>query len=260
MKVAAFGDNCVDYYRNLNRWYVTGNVIDFGANMQLQGVSVSVITATGNDSYGTALISELSRLGIDVSHVQILEGPTAFVELDLLEGERVYRSFSEGVMENVKFSDEDVEFAKTHTLVHFGMWGHADDHIREIHEAGVITSYDFATEGQDIKVEGLLPYIDYAFFSFEKIDDDAKQFLKKIVNNGAGCAVATFGKEGSLAWDGTRFYHFGIVPAEIKNTVGAGDSFISGFMYGILRGESISEAQARGAALASKVIAKFTPW
>ena len=45
-------------------------------------------------------------------------------------------------------------------------------------------------------------------------------------------AVATFGSEGSLAYDGEQFYQFGIFPATVENTVGAGDAFIAGFMAG----------------------------
>ena len=30
MRVAAVGDNCVDVYYTLNRFYPTGNAVDFG--------------------------------------------------------------------------------------------------------------------------------------------------------------------------------------------------------------------------------------
>lgn len=259
-KVAAFGDNCVDYYRNLDKWYVTGNVVDFGVNMKLQGIPVSVITVAGSDFYGEELRRELDRLKIDISHVKICKGATAYVELELIDGERIYRSFDEGVMKYAKFSEEDIDFAKEHTLVHFGVWGHADDYIEEIHKAGVLTSYDFATEGNAPKTTMLLPHIDFAFFSLEKLDNAAKEFLKEAVAAGAKYAIGTFGKEGSLVWDGREFYHYGIVETRVENTVGAGDSFIAGFMYGILSGETLTKAQERGAALAAKIVGKFTPW
>ena len=260
MKVAAFGDNCVDYYRNLEKWYVTGNVVDFAANMQLQGVDTSVITIAGTDKYGKDLIEKLQKLGVDTSHVHIKEGNTAFVELDLIAGERVYRSFEEGVMKTAEFSSEDVSFVKEHSLVHFGVWGHADRYIRDIHNAGIITSYDFATEGMEPKVKELLPHIDYAFFSFEKPDVAAMEYLESAVLAGAKYAIGTFGKDGSIVWDGKEFYHYGIVSTEVVNTVGAGDAFISGFLYGIIHGDPITECQKRGAALAAKVISKFEPW
>ena len=70
----------------------------------------------------------------------------------------------------------------------------------------------------------------------------------------------TFGEDGSLAWDGERFYVGGIEKAEVVNTVGAGDSFIAGFLYGILNGKSIDECLKKGAEVAASVVQVFEPW
>ena len=65
--------------------------------------------------------------------------------------------------------------------------------------------------------------------------------------------MATFGDKGSLAYDGKEFISCGICPAEkVVNTVGAGDSFISGFLYGVLNGLSIKESMEKGAAVAAR--------
>ena len=73
-------------------------------------------------------------------------------------------------------------------------------------------------------------------------------------------AVATFGEEGSLAFDGEKFYQYGIVKAEVVNTVGAGDSFIAGFLWGILNGLDIEACLKKGAETAASVVAVFEPW
>ena len=80
------------------------------------------------------------------------------------------------------------------------------------------------------------------------------------VNEGPEIAVATFGEEGSLAWDGKEFYKYGIEKSNLVNTIGAGDSFIAGFMSGILEGFTIPECQARGARVAAEVVGVFGPW
>ena len=72
--------------------------------------------------------------------------------------------------------------------------------------------------------------------------------------------TATLGEEGSICYDGRKFYSYGIVPAEVVNTVGAGDSYIAGFTYGLLRGETIPECMARGAELSARVISGFKPY
>ena len=47
MKVAAIGDNCIDLYENLDRYYCTGNAVDFAVHMKRLGEEVSVISTTG---------------------------------------------------------------------------------------------------------------------------------------------------------------------------------------------------------------------
>jgi len=49
MKVAAIGDNCIDLYEKLDRFYATGNAVDFAVNMQKLGIDTAVISTTGND-------------------------------------------------------------------------------------------------------------------------------------------------------------------------------------------------------------------
>ena len=74
-------------------------------------------------------------------------------------------------------------------------------------------------------------------------------------------AVATFGEQGSLAYNGVYFIEGNAVPQEnVVNTVGAGDSFIAGFLAGVLKGRDISGCLRDGARLASQVVGVFEPW
>ena len=84
--------------------------------------------------------------------------------------------------------------------------------------------------------------------------------MKEIHACGPVLVTATLGEEGSLCYDGRQFYYCGIVPAKVVNTVGAGDSYIAGFTFGLLQGEPISACMARGAKLASQVISGFKPY
>ena len=52
----------------------------------------------------------------------------------------------------------------------------------------------------------------------------------------------------------------GIYPAKLVNTVGAGDSFIAGFLYEILMGSDIEKCLDTGARVAAKVVSTFNPW
>lgn len=77
---------------------------------------------------------------------------------------------------------------------------------------------------------------------------------------GPKVAVATLGENGSIAYDGELFYTFGIRKSEVVNTVGAGDSYIAGFTYGISQGWDIDESMRKGTEVASVVVGKFEPY
>ena len=44
------------------------------------------------------------------------------------------------------------------------------------------------------------------------------------------------------------------------NTVGAGDSFIAGFLFGVLLGLPVRDCLAKGAEVAAGVVQVFEPW
>ena len=69
------------------------------------------------------------------------------------------------------------------------------------------------------------------------------------------------GGDGSLCWDGSEFHRFGIVPCEnMVDSMGAGDSYIAGFLLGITEGLPIEKAMEKGAASATVTLGYFGGW
>ena len=77
---------------------------------------------------------------------------------------------------------------------------------------------------------------------------------------GPRIAVATLGDKGSLAYDGAAYTSFGIVPCEVVDTMGAGDSYIAGFLKGILEGGALAECMRLGAENASATLGYNGAW
>ena len=68
-------------------------------------------------------------------------------------------------------------------------------------------------------------------------------------------------QQNPLAYDKDGFHEGHVVKAEkVVNTIGAGDSFIAGFLYGVLNKYSVEECLQKGAEVASQVVAVFEPW
>jgi fructoselysine 6-kinase len=258
--VAAIGDNCIDVYPKLSRQYPTGNAVDFAVNMQQLGISTSLISVTGNDANGKLMCETLTAEGLDLTHLHIGSGPTAMTFMDMNGKDRIHGEYVEGVLEHMVFSSDDIEFASRHNLVHTAFWGKAESHLEKLRAHGALISFDYATKKDDPLVNRTLPFVDYAFFSFSGSAENAKDFLIGVCHRGTQVAIATFGSAGSMAYDGQDFFTFGIYPAKVENTVGAGDAFIAGFMYGILSGYTIQECLEKGAKIAASVVEVFEPW
>lgn len=261
MKVAAIGDNCIDLYERIGKKYPTGNAVDTGVNLQKLGIPTSIISTTGNDENGRWMLETLQAEGLDISRLKVGDGPTAITYMDMDGLDRVHGDYVEGVLENIVFDEDDVAFACAHDLVHTALWGKAEGVLPAIKAEGVPISFDYADRLTHELVESTLPYVDYGFYSYHQARDAfIEDFLRDKVARGMTIAVATFGDKGSLAWDGGQFHEFGIFPAKVVNTVGAGDSFIAGFLYGVLTGLPTRECLETGARVAAKVVGVFEPW
>ena len=263
------GDNCIDFYvtidgQEVNRRYPTGNCVDTGVNLQKLGGSTAIISTTGSDEAGEWMVRSLKDEGMDISHLKVGDGPTAITYMSMNGNDRVHGDYIEGVMEHIVFDEEDIAFAAGHELVHTALWGMAESTLPKIKEKnpGVLVSFDYADRLDHPLVESTLPFVDYGFYSYHKERDAfIEGFLKDKVDRGMKVAVATFGDKGSLAYDGKEFITCGICPAErVVNTVGAGDSFISGFLYGVLNGLSVKASMEKGAEVAAQVVQVFEPW
>lgn len=54
-------DNCIDVYYKLDRYYLTGNSIDFALNYKDLGGDVTEMTILGNDVFADALEERLKE-------------------------------------------------------------------------------------------------------------------------------------------------------------------------------------------------------
>ncbi|WP_243423757.1 fructoselysine 6-kinase [Anaerotignum lactatifermentans] len=264
IRAAAVGFCCADVYENLGKWYPTGNGIDWGIHLRRMGVPMSVVSVVGNDSYGRGMKKVLAEEGMDISHLRTEEGSTCLTRMALKNGtDRVHLESVDGVMEHYALTEEELRFVEQHDLIHTDLFGNALAHLPRWKAAGVKILMDFSVFTKDpaYACEKIFPYVDYVFFSADGISrEELEDWVRRIHGMGPVLVTATMGEEGSLCFDGKKMYHYGIVKTDVVNTVGAGDSYIAGFTYGILQGWTIPDCMAKGAELAASVISKFEPY
>ena len=259
-KVIALADNCIDVYYKLDRYYLTGNSIDFALNYKEMGGDVTEMTVLGNDVFALALEERLKQRGIPLRIIKRVDRPTGMATMDLVAGDKKHLHFMGNAMEEIELSPQDLAFIAGFDIVYAERWAKIDRYIAGLKKPGQIWVYDFSKRLDQPDNTLLLPYLDYAFFSYDRDDDFIRDYLKTAQAQSKGCVIAMLGEHGSLAYNGERFFTMSAESVPVVNTVGAGDSYIAAFTYGLSLGEDIPACMLRGKQRATKIIQQFAPY
>lgn len=250
---------------------------------------VSVLGRVGDDDYGSFILKKMQECGIDVSGVKISSGtPTSFSDvMSLPSGERTFFSFRGA---NADFSPEDVDVsALTCNIFHIGyillldkMDAEDEEYgtalarlLHSVQQRGIKTSIDVvsSSNADDYakKILPALPYCDYVIvneieccytFGINPRNEDGtlntaavETAMRKMQEKGVREKVIVHAKEGgfALSSDGsfTKLGNLNIDRSLIKGSVGAGDAFCAGSLYGIYNGFSDKEILTFAAAAAA---------
>ncbi|MCR5753955.1 MAG: fructoselysine 6-kinase [Acetatifactor sp.] len=248
MKLAAVGDNCMDVYDNIGQEFAGGGPVNMAVYFVRLGGEASYTGAVGNDTYGEFMKEQIVKKGVDISHLHVLNGNTAVTHVELKNGERILGEYDEGVLSDFRLSEEDKRFLLTHDMLTTSLWGNVHGDLKELHDRGMKIAFDAATRPEDDVAVIAAAASDYFFFSSDEADTkELRETMKKIWNRGPKMVIATLGEQGSVAFDGKAYTTFGIVPCEVEDTMGAGDSYIAGFLKGILEEKPMEECMKMGA-------------
>lgn len=273
--VVGFGTNAVDFLIQVPEYpafnskveltdYVQaagGEVATTVVGLQRLGLKTAYVGRFGSDQAGDFGILSLKEEGVDTSHAEQVPGAKtqiAFIIVDTRSGERtvIWQRDRKLAYSESEAPVETVDRAK---VVHFTP--HDALACRRMaeraQEESVLVSLDIDNffEG----TEELLPLVDVLIASAEFPKkllgiDDSRTALTELRRR-FGCAIVgvTLGESGSLLLCGDAFIETPgfAVPGGCRDTTGAGDAFRVGFIYGILRGESVEESARLANAVAA---------
>ena len=264
MRLAAFGSNCIDYYVNQQGGtaYPGGGPVNMAVYTCRLGGQASYTGPVGNDAYGQLMRTAMNAKGIDTSHLQVLPGRTAVTQVRLENGERVFGDYDEGVLAGFRLSESDLDFIAGHDTAVCDLWGGVLDQFAALRSRGVKLAFDAAhCPRREVCTLGI-SNCDYLFFSSDESDGAAlRARIQELYAYGPSLVTAMLGSKGSLCFDGKQFFSYGIVPCpDLVDTLGAGDSYIAGFLYALSEGASIPECMHLGAATASETLSHFGAW
>ena len=231
MRLAAVGSNCIDYYNNIDggKAFPGGGPVNMAVYTLRLGGEAAYIGPVGDDVYGQIMIETIKAKGVDTSHLRVEKGKTAVTQVELIDGERVFGDYDEGVLEKYKLTDEDIDYIKNFDVVICDVWGKVEGQFKELKEKGIVTAFDCATNPDSEESVKAIPYTDYLFYSVETGDTkEVREQMERIQKQGPKLVICMMGEEGSLCYDGERYHRFGIVPCDhLVDSMGAGDSYIA---------------------------------
>jgi sulfofructose kinase len=218
-----------------------GQVASAVAACQTWGLRTRYVGKVGDDAAGALHREEFDRLGVE-AHLITAEGcpsQQAFILVDDT-GERtvLWKRDERLALRPAELQREWVVDAR---VLHLDGHDTAAAAVAAgwAREAGVpvVADLDELYPG----VEELLPKLDY-FVASRDIpgrltgETDLRKALPEVKKKyGCVLAAATLGEEGVLAWDGTRFWHAAAYRVKVVDSIGAGDIFHAGFIYGLLQ-------------------------
>lgn len=230
-------------------------------SLQRLGLKTAYAGRFGSDAEGHFGLKTLRDDGVNVDYAEIVEGATnqiAFITIDERNGERTI----------VWDRDDRLAYRAEEAPVEFGTMGrvlHLDAHdppaclrlAQAARESGTIVSADIDNVYGGLPE--LLPFIDILIGSKEfphrvtGITDRQAALVE--LQERYGCAITgmTMGTAGAIVYCNGQFLESPAfdAPGGCKDTTGAGDAFHGGFLYGMLRGETIETSLRFGNAVAA---------
>ena len=123
VKIVAVGEVMIDQYPNLNRSFVGGISLNMAVNAKRCGAdAVSLVSCVGADEGGRRVFEKLAQEGIDASHVAVLAGETARIDIQVVaQGERLFPpgGFHRNVLLDLRLDESDLAFIGQHDVLAF---------------------------------------------------------------------------------------------------------------------------------------------
>lgn len=219
------------------------------------GGKARLLTQLGDDSFGHKIISELSRLGVDVSCISLTEEANtalAFVGLDK-SGGRTF-SFYRKPSADMLYSPQNIreEYFNGAYCLHFCSIDLGDFPMRDAHRAaidkarkkGAIISFDpnlrlplwKSPELLRQTVKQFIPLADIVKVSDEELEfitgtKDINLALPKLFSGNVKLVIYTCGSYGAYAFTEKETAFSAGKKVSVIDTTGAGDGFIGSFLW-----------------------------
>ncbi|PLS17713.1 2-keto-3-deoxygluconate kinase [Bacillus sp. M6-12] len=238
---------------------VGGAELNFAIGCSRLGLNTGWISRLGNDEFGRFIQHFVRGEGIDTSEVKLIDGyPTSLNFKEIMEdgsGRTFYYRYQSPTSTMSPESLKE-EYFKNAKLLHItGVFPAIGGQNFEIIKRAVglakqhnlLISFDpnirlklWSKEEAKEKLTQLLPFVDIVLTGENEAElllgvRDPKDIVKAFKEFGASYIAIKKGENGSIGYHGGQYLESPPVKAlKVVDTVGAGDGFDSGFIYGVM--------------------------
>ena len=242
------------------------------------GVQTALCTRRGNDDFGRMLVDLLRKYGNNINLDGIVTDTEKATSISVMmirpNGQRHF-CVHKGAIFNFCFEDIDpgllsrakvVSIGGVFALPSFDGAG-AAALFRKAREQGLITVADTKYDMYNIGLAGIVPMLKLTDYFFPSYDEAAaisgktepEVMAKVFLDAGAEHVGIKLGPKGIYFQDKELAFYMPALPAEVVDTTGAGDNFMSGFIAGLVRGWDIKKCCLFGSAAAALCVTKVGP-
>ena len=254
VRLCGLGDNVVDRYVDQGLMYPGGNAVNVAVHARRSGAETAFVGVIGTDDEGDLVESSLLSEGVRIDRVRRAEGETAFATVYTDEGgNRSFGLCRKGV--SLFLPDgADLDYLAGFDIVHLCETIRMEEALPAIAARAAI-SYDFS-DRENMYAAPLLPWVTVATFSRpESRIDEVEAQITWSHAHGARWVVVTRGAQGAVISDGMRIHHQEPAPAQVIDTLGAGDAFIARLVVRLWEDVALTEAAWEAALYSAKVCA-----
>lgn len=223
------------------------------------GIPSKMLTKLGDDPFGDYIIDVLNDAGIDTSNIERdQEGETALAFVSLAaDGNRDFKFYRKNSAD-LRYSVEDIpeDILDDCGMIHFCSVDLVESPMKEAHkklidmaiEKRVKVSFDpnlrFSLwddlDALKKTVNDFIPYADIVKISDEELEfitgkTDIKDAVPEILGGRTKYVIYTKGADGAEIYTKDGMVEAPGYSIEVRDTTGAGDSFIGAFLFCILR-------------------------
>lgn len=218
------------------------------------GLKVAFIGVCGDDLFGRFMLRQMQERGVDISYVIVRQGWQTGLSVILNRGaDRAILTYP-GLIAALRASDIPGALLQDSRHLHVASYflqtslqPDLPDLFRRARAFGVSTSLDTNYDPSETWAgfDELLSVTDVFLPNEKEALSLSKQFDVSVAADRLGRKVETLGiklgSEGALGARSGEKARVESIPVNVVDTVGAGDSFDSGFLYGYLNGWSLEK-------------------